>query len=213
MESMFDFWVETITPPASDAVSIDEAKAQLNIEPDEDYDDLLIARLIRSAMLVWQRWTDRALIEQTLRITKVNFTDSVIDLPGAPLREITALEARAGRKEDWIDNLEGSAPEVTYEYELQEGRQPARILFDTTPQGARVTYTCGYEDRDAIPSDYRDCILQLVAFGYMNRGDVSTALPAQIKDLMQSQHLGTVGGYWSQQADGNDVLGRLLINA
>ena len=52
------------------------------------------------------------------------------------------------------------------------------------PGAVRITYTAGYEDAAALPVTIKQAILQLVAYLYENRGEVSADLPEAVQALL-----------------------------
>jgi len=70
--------IRVVTPPASEPVTIAEAKAQLSIGASDDSHDTELASMIAAAREEWERDTSIALITRTLEHRLPKFLDAVI---------------------------------------------------------------------------------------------------------------------------------------
>jgi uncharacterized phiE125 gp8 family phage protein len=166
--------------PAVEPVSLDEAKAFLRVEHDDDDD--VIAALIAGARVHVEAQTRRALIAQSWRLIRDAWpADGSVRILPAPLRELTA--ARVYRLDGTTQALDVS------HFTVEAGAAPA-VIFFSTPQpaparivaGIELDIEAGYGETAAdVPADLRQAIRVLVAHWYENRGLI--ALGQQVSIL------------------------------
>ena len=155
------------TTPA--AVTLTEAKAQLNIELTDTTDDTLISDLILAATDLAEARSGRAYVERELTLT-LDAWPAEIRLPSPPLKTATVVIK-------YDDDAGDEQTLATADYRVDEDSAPARINpVDSWPDisdwtGAiRITYTAGYGDSPtSTPARARRAILLLVAELYANR--------------------------------------------
>ena len=162
-----------LTVPALEPLSLQEAKAYLRVEIDDDND--LIAALIVSARVHTEARTRRALIAQTWRLTLNAWPESVrIALLPAPLRSLTAV--RVYRSDGTSDAVSPDA------FTLDRATAPALVSFapgavplpGRTTAGVEIEFVAGYGEAAAdVPGALRQAIRLLVAHWYENRGLVA----------------------------------------
>ncbi len=199
--------VVTTVEPASEPITLAEAKAHLRVDFSDE--DALILSLITAARQWLERGLNRALITRTLRAT--------FDLPitGQASGPVGGLVGRAPRLafdlpyaspgntatvtsvELEADVATWSALDSTY-YKLDTDNTPARLWLRTsalwlwlpgldwqgfdTPR-IRVTYTCGYGSTEAsVPAAIRSALLAAVGHLYENRESGGT-LPDSLLPL------------------------------
>jgi len=121
--------VRVVTPPASEPVTIAEAKAQLNIGASDDSHDTELSALIAAAREEWERDTSTALITRTLELTvrPVVSISSVkyIDTAGTE-QTVSAADYYLDDDQLWFKNA---------------------FVFPTTEErseAVRITYIAGY---------------------------------------------------------------------
>ena len=78
-----------VTPPATEPVSLEEAKAQLRVMHTSE--DTLISRLISAATRHIERIVDLSLTTRTYRLTLDAFSD-YIELPRGPVQSVTSVQ-------------------------------------------------------------------------------------------------------------------------
>lgn len=173
------------TPPATEPVSVEAAKAWLRVSHSDD--DALIADLIRSArehvetrtggVLITQSWRER--LEDWPR-DRLSASGLAVQLARAPLISVEAVRVRGrdGALTDW-DPAE-------YRFETGEPGRLVAILPFTLPRpdhrggGIEIDFTAGYgETPDDVPAPLRAAILHLVAASYgADRGEGGESPPA-----------------------------------
>ena len=177
-----------LTPPASEPVSLSDAKAWLRV--DSTAEDNLISTLIVSARLVVEQATRRFLLTQTWRILPDGWPSDVsLDLPIGPLQSIDAIRVRDA------SGVAHNVDPATYVADAK--REPARIVFSSPPamptypaNGVEIDVTAGYgTTSDSVPQPLRQAMLMLIAGWHDNRGDVvfdpnGVLLPAPVAALV-----------------------------
>lgn len=164
-----------LTPPASEPVSLAEAKAFLRIEHDDD--DGVIAALIAGARLHIEMQTRRATITQVWRLTRdVWPTGGVVPILPAPLQVL--LAARVYRSDGGADVI---APE---NFTVDAIPAPGRLGFtrgalpapERVGGGIEFDVVVGYGDApEDVPQPLRQAILLLAAHWYENRALISAS--------------------------------------
>jgi uncharacterized phiE125 gp8 family phage protein len=172
--------LELLTPPASEPISLAEAKAHLRVDHDDE--DALIARLVIAARESCERITGRAFIAQSWRLWCDGWPDCAlraISIPRPPLISVTSVAAY---------DRSGAATTLSSDaYIVDSAAAPGRIVLkDTTvlPADLReanaiaVTYQAGYGANAAnVPAGIRAAVLSLVAHLYEARGEGETPPP------------------------------------
>lgn len=171
-----------ISDPASEPISLDEARLHLKVDaegsPATHPDDDLITALIKAAREWCETYTGRSFFEQTWQV-KLDEFPKVIRLPREPIISVTSIQ--------YVD-LAGNTQTLSssmYRVDLQD----ARITPEYTKSwpGTRevtgavtVEYVTGYDsgnspqDATAIPSAVKAAILLIVAALYEYREDQSS---------------------------------------
>lgn len=155
-----------ITPPASEPVSTETAKAHLRVDlPD---DDTLIVSYIAAARTKGEELARRAFLTQTLELVLDCWpTDGILKLPRPPLQSVESVKYldSAGVEHTWTD------------YQTDARSEPGRIFFKSCPGAAlfpsgaiTVRFVAGYGDEPAkVPAVFIQGILMLVGHWYENR--------------------------------------------
>jgi uncharacterized phiE125 gp8 family phage protein len=177
-----------LTAPASEPVSLAEAKTFLRVEHDDDDD--VIAALIAAARLHVEAQTRRALITQGWRLSLDAWPASGrIEVRPAPLRALTAArvyvdddDTEALDPDAFVEDTAGSA----LMFPPWAMRQPGRIAA-----GIELDVSVGYgDDASDVPEPLRQAIRLLAAHWYENRGMVAVGqgsvptLPAGVPALL-----------------------------
>ena len=160
-----------VTPPAVEPVSLDELKAHLRINADQNDEDALLQHYLTTARKYAENYTWRAFITQTWRVSFDCFPCK-IEAPRPPLQEVTSLQYvdTAGDTQTLDEDL----------YQVDADSQPGRIIpaygqswpsiRSGTLNAATVTFEAGYGDSpDDVPEEIRQSILFLAAHLYEQR--------------------------------------------
>jgi uncharacterized phiE125 gp8 family phage protein len=169
-----------VTAPASEPVTLTQAKAQLRVDHSDD--DALITQLITTARQYVEIITSRALLTQTWDVYYDEFPDDEdIDLPFGQLQSVVSFS--------WTDSANVTRAWTVSGSDLFEGsvmrahintvEEPACIelaysqLWPTdtlkTSNPIRVRITCGYV---TVPSNLTAAMLLLIDHWYRNTSAV-----------------------------------------
>ena len=177
MEPLLDYAVRRTVAPASTPVTLAEAKRHCNVVA-SDEDDLL-TRLIAAATELVERDSNRALITQTLVLTRTGFPDgNKLPLSRSPLQAVESVE--------YVDTAGNTQVFAATNYHVDSAREPGLIwlnedsnwptLVSRRPDAVTVTYTAGYgDDPEDVPERARQAVLLLVGHWYRVREAVGSA--------------------------------------
>lgn len=181
--------------PATDPVTLDEAKAWLRIRTTAD--DSLLTALITSVTLFGEKFTNRVFVKRTIEgffsgLSASKFeTAPFIQLRRAPLISVDAVEVL----------VDGSYTAFT-DFEVKNTNGFPRVLFangifdanpDTdTPYPLKITFQAGYGVTADVPNDIKTALKAHIAFLYENRGDVlaegSLSMPLETKSIYSGKY-------------------------
>lgn len=174
--------------PASEPVSLDEAKLHLRVDGDDEDD--FIAGLLVAAREYFEETTRRALISQTWRLSLDEWPDE-IELPKPPLVSVTSITY----KDDVGAQTTLSSSVYLVDTESEPGRivlasgqsWPAGTLYPVNP--IQVTYVAGYGAATAVPERMKQAIKLLLGHWYENReatvaGTIMKEIPLGIDSLI-----------------------------
>ena len=181
-----------LVPPASEPVSLAQAKAWLRLDTDDEDD--LVQALIVAARSIVESVTGRALIAQTWRLTRDAWPDTFaingffgaadialdMPLPFAPVASIDIVS---------VIGDDGTAQIIAANtYALVDPPDAARIVFIAAPPtptrsvaGIQIDVIVGYGAAADVPQPLRQAILMLVARWFENRGDVQEQAPSDLR--------------------------------
>lgn len=176
-----------LTPPASEPVSLAEAKLFLRLDAGDE--DELLGTLITAARLMVEAASGRMLIDQTWRIVLDRWPQAgEIRLPLAPVSAISAARV--------FDVLGAAQPVANGALALDVGADPPAIrIVGEVPETGRergaveIDVVAGYGASPlAVPAPLRQAVLRLTTRWFEQRGDVvgrdAVALPADILALV-----------------------------
>jgi len=206
--------LRVLTPPSTEPVEVALARQHCRI--DQDYDDNLLEMYITVARLAVEQWLNRALFTQKLQLNvtwappptatplvpqslivfPLNWPPLVkkpIELPLAPTQSVDQIMWGS------VDDMTLADPDDSTPNLLVEPAYVAvkpQLLPRIPQQSMSINYTSGYDDSDAskIPMPILLAILQLVAFYYEQRGDVSADMPDSVKRLLWPYRLWSFAG-------------------
>lgn len=166
-----------ITPPATEPVTLEEAKAHCRIG--HDADDALLELWITAARQLIETETNCRLIEQTWRLELGGFPCGEIALPIQPVSSVSLLQYRdtAGTMQTLIEGTHflaslGRMPPVVYSH-------PDRSGWPSVATGrldaVKLEIVVGYgPNADDVPAAAKNAILLAVGYWDANRGDEET---------------------------------------
>lgn len=194
--------LKLVTAPAELPVSLDEAKAHLRVDGNDEDD--LIDILIRAATSHAERLMGRAIVEQTWDFYLDEFpSDGWINIPKPPLISVTGFFYTSGDTETAVD---------ASVYRIDSASEPARISLAEnaswpTPavvsNAVRIRFTAGYIDDSsppslttAIPFDIIAAIKLMIGTLYANRetvvlGQAVNQLPWAAEQLLRQHRVHT----------------------
>jgi uncharacterized phiE125 gp8 family phage protein len=164
------------TPPATEPVTLDEAKAHLKIDTTDD--DTLIGTLICAARSKAEWTTGRAFVTQGWTLALDRWPcDGVFEIPFAPLQNVASVTAYA------LDDTATVLDPATYQVDTVSAR--LTLKANASPpvnlralNAVQIAFTAGYGDGESdVPALIREAILQIVADMYVNRGDANEIPP------------------------------------
>lgn len=153
-----------ITPPEI-FVTLEEAKAHLRVEQDDDHEDDLIDALVSAACAHIdgpEGWLGRAVGQQTLELRRCSFP-ACIDLPYPTVTEVTSI---------LYDDADGAEQTLSTSLYRVYGHLIARApdatwpATESTPESVRVQYEAGYEE---VPAPIKQAVLLMVGDMFKHR--------------------------------------------
>jgi len=181
-----------VTPPAVELISIDEAKAQLNVDHADD--DALIKAIIEAAVSYLDGWSGvmgRALAAQTWKVEACGFS-TCMRLPLGNLISVTSVKYydQAGLQQTlaptvYAAHSDALGPFIT----LKDGQSWPSTA--TRADAIEITWAAGYgAAAENVPAAIRQAMLLLVAHWYANReavviGDAASPLPFAVDALLK----------------------------
>lgn len=132
--------IRIVTPPATEPLTVAEAKAQLNIAASDDSHDVELASKIAAARQEWERDTSKALITRTIEHRLPMWLD-VIRLTVHPVIAISSII--------YVDNNgdEQTLDAANYYLDIDEVRFKTNFnkpALEDRSEAVRITYTAGY---------------------------------------------------------------------
>lgn len=161
-----------ISAPASEPVSLSEAKLHCKI--DHDVDDGLLAIFITAARLKAEHITGRVLVTQTLEMALCAFPSAQIMMPVAPVQSIVSIQ--------YLDETGAllTLPAQSYSLEnyalsntiqLKAGAQWPATMVDAN--AVKIQFIAGYGDASLVPAGIKSWMLLTIESLYRNRGAVT----------------------------------------
>ena len=165
--------LQLISPPASEPVTLAEAKAHLKIDTADE--DALLGTLITAARARAEWHTGRAFVTQGWKLRLDSWPhDGIAEIPLPPLVAVTEV---AVISPDDIRSVLASAA-----YRVDTASAPGRLIFDDASpplrrkDGVEIAFTAGYGGASAVPPAVKQAILQIVADLHAHRGDENGAV-------------------------------------
>lgn len=154
------------SPPESEPVTLDEARAQLRLDDDQTEENTLISGYITAARSFVEETTARRLITQTV--------DRVLDRFPAATFPLFVANVQAIESITYIDadGNEQTLPATAYRFDTTRGYLQAVDSWpDTADQinAATIRLTVGYGDAASVPQPIKQAILLLVSYWFNTR--------------------------------------------
>lgn len=160
-----------ITPPASEPITLDEAKAHLRVDAADE--DAMISALIVAARQAAEHITGRALMTQTWEVAFDEFDESGLWLQYPPLVSITSItyldEAGAEQTLDAADYVLNDYDEPAVIKPAADVDWPATLC---EPNAVTVRYVAGYANAAAVPQAIKQWMLLRIGAMYAHREEV-----------------------------------------
>lgn len=178
-----------VTAPASEPVSLSEAKAHLRLE--ESADDTYVTTLIAAARTHIEKACARGLVLQTIELLKPGFLAEGLALEGGHLATTPNLVVKYLDE----DNVEQTLGASNY-YVVTGGEHgPARLYLE--PDGEwpeladrvdalRISYRVGWDTPAAVPASLRQATLLLVSQMYEHRTPEVAGVLAQVQFAVEA---------------------------
>lgn len=194
---------KVISVPASEPITLSEAKNYLKVEDSYTDDDTLITAIITSVRQYIETYLTTALITQTIE-EKWDYIDvrsyqlrQNFNLGVCPVQSVTSIT--------YIDTDGDSQTWSASEYVVDTHRQVARIGIKngyTWPSiqdeinVLTVTYVAGYGDAGSdVPGNILQAMRYLIAAYYENRTDHLATLPTASRVILDNIKYGMGIGY------------------
>jgi uncharacterized phiE125 gp8 family phage protein len=167
--------VTVITQPASEPVTVAEAKAHCRVEISDD--DSYIGALITAARETAEALMQRRIMTTVCEVRFGEWPETELWIPGPPLQSVTFVK--------YIDTNGTEQTWASTDYLVDPYAAPGRLKRKeaaTYPQiqleqlaPITVRYSAGYADAASVPKGIKQAILLLVGLWYNAREDASTA--------------------------------------
>lgn len=165
--------LKLITPPATEPVSLVEAKAHLRVTGSDE--DTLITALIAASREAAEHELGRALISQTWEKTLDMFPEA-IELPNVPVQSVTSLKYLDS------DGAEQTLSSSSYTLDNASDSRPAwvtpaygRTWPDTYAEvnAVKVRYVAGWANAATVPQAIKQWMLLNIGHWFENRESVN----------------------------------------
>lgn len=185
-----------ITPPASEPVTLPEAKKQLRITSTAADVEAHVTRLIKAARQYMEGVDGRggivgqAIVTQTLELRLASFPAArTLPLPRPPLQSVTSVKyTDAAGAEQTFDAASYAVDkdQLIGEVRLRAGKSWPSGLADE-PDAVRVRYVAGHA---TVPEDLKAALLLHIGHLYYAAGDDAADLPAAYMALVSAYRIG-----------------------
>ena len=163
-----------VTGPASEPLTLSEAKESLFIGDSETAYDTYITNLITASREYVEGQIWRPLITQTwaLNLDKDEVNSLIKNINKAPLQSVTSVQ--------YYDENNALQTLATSKYEVDIYSNPARFRLLEVPQvydrfnTMQITFVCGYGSSSAVPKRIKQAMLMIIGHLFANRQDVVT---------------------------------------
>jgi uncharacterized phiE125 gp8 family phage protein len=157
--------LETLIAPASEPVTLSQARAYLRVGTDGD--DGVLTSLIKACREALEARTGRALVTQTLRQTFLVSERSFSILPGTLLPGRTSATALVAARIINADGTETAAP--TGLVTLANGRFVLNRALSPNALGLSLDYQAGYGPPASVPEAFKVALLEAIGDALIRR--------------------------------------------
>jgi uncharacterized phiE125 gp8 family phage protein len=160
-----------VTPPASEPITLEEAKKHVFIADSDTTSDQELVLAIQAAREQWESDTDTATITRTVSVSLDFFSGQIIELLMGPLRSVSSIVYYD--QNDALQTLSTSIyrvdlPGCSVRLVENESWPTTAIRWDAVT----ITYIIGEASRAAVPAIAKQAMLLLIGYYTMqNRGD------------------------------------------
>lgn len=163
-------------PPANLAVTLEEVKTHLRLDPSDTSQDSYLTLLIVAASQCFEAYTRRILITTQFQ-TLQNYLLPSLELYRSPFQSLTSFKYTvSGSLVDIDSSLYYIYLKPEYARILLKDGEEYPINGDDILQGIEIKFKVGYgDDESAIPIDIKLGLLNHIATLYENRGDCDQA--------------------------------------
>ena len=157
------------TAPATEPITLAEAKSQCRIETSFTDDDTWLNTVITVVREQAEDLLNRALISQTITMVSNEFED-VIELPQPPLVSVTSIK--------YYDSDNAQQTLAASEYQVNNYSEPGEITLASLSawpevyerfDAVEIIYVTGYADAAAVPTSIKQGMLMMLTDLYDNR--------------------------------------------
>ena len=195
--------------PASEPLTLAEAKKQVELATQDTAHDEHLLRLIAAARKYAEDYTGRAIVTQTwdlfLDSWPVKRGELTVWLPKPPLQSVTFVKYYDG---DGVQQTWSSA-----NYVVRTSREPGCIslaygiswpTFRFQPDTINIRYVAGYGARTSVPENMKAAMLLMVGHWFSHREEVvagqANAVPFAAHALLDTLRVGDeFQCYWDAQ--------------
>lgn len=160
-----------VTGPASEPVTLAEAKRQLFLAESDTSNDAELVSRIQAAREQWEHDTDSQLLTQTLSVTAEAFGGREIYLPGKPIQSVSFVKYYddANTLQTLSTSLYSfNAPDREIELNWNSTWPTTSIRWDAV----QIQFVAGNTSLSAVPAIAKQAILLLITYYHFgNRGD------------------------------------------
>ena len=153
-----------ITPPASEPVTLAQAKNACNLAASDTAHDDKLTLLIQAAREQWEHDTDAACLTQVWELSFSEFQGEEIRLPKRTLQSVGSVK--------YYDTLNSQQTLSTSVYDVDLASRLGYLqqwpaIVDRW-DAVTIRYTVGYASAAAVPAIHKQAILMLVAYYFEN---------------------------------------------
>lgn len=158
-----------VTAPASEPISLSEAKLYLRV--DGVSEDSLIGDLIVAARMAAESYVRRSLITQSWKLAYDDYISESVRLPMGPVISISSVTIIKRDNSSQLVDSAGYFLNATKDALMMD----APLIPSAISLGTRIeiVYNAGYGDASAVPKPIKQGMLAHMAHMYDNRGMAS----------------------------------------